>query len=397
MKEQPRMLQVQNLSNFILHKELILTSHGSPAPWLRIFHCRKKNTGAVCPRCAELATAGYDTRKVRLKDEPVRGKAVELIVTKKRFWCRKCKKPFTEPLPGVLPKRRTTQRYRRSLLWAAENFTDLEKVRNAYRCSYSFLYRVVYEQLELQRRMNQNYPWPRRIGIDEHGFRRQERFVTMIVDHDRKRLREVVAGKTSAGLAESLSGIPGRENVELVAMDMSDSYKSFVKNFFPNAKIVADKFHVLRLLNGHINRTRKEITGDVRKNPVRRLLLRNRRGLGYFERLALDRWLAEHQALKEIYLWKEELYSLYRCIGIRWATRKLQKMLDMMARSSLPEVQRLRRTLMRWRKEILNYFIYGLTNARTEGFNNVAKTVKKRSYGFRNFNNYRLRLLKACG
>lgn len=386
-----------NLSNFLLHKELNLTSHGSPAPWLRIFHCQMKKLGAVCPRCATFSQVGYDSRKVRVKDEPVRGKAVILIVTKRRLYCKKCKKPFTEPVPGVLPKRRTTQRYRRSILWAAENFTDLEKVKRAYRCSYSFLYRVVYEQLELKRKMNCNYPWPRRIGIDEHGFKKTERFVTMIVDQDNMRLREVVAGKTSASLEHALSSIPGRENVELVAMDMSDSYKSFVKGFFPNANIVADKFHVLRLLNGHINRHRKEITGDVRKNPVRKLLLRNRKNLNYFERRALDEWLSHHPDLNEIYLWKENLYSLYRCIGIRWATRKLQRMLDMMAKSHLPEIQRLRRTLLRWRKEILNYFVYRLTNARTEGFNNVAKTVKKRSYGFRNFKNYRLRLLNACG
>ncbi len=390
------MLQTQKLSNFLLPADVNLISSGSPASWLRIIHCQKRNNGAVCPRCAELATAGYDSRKVRLKDEPVRGKAIELIVKKRRFYCKKCKKPFTEPLPGVLPRRRTTQRYRRSLLWAAENFSDLEKVKRAYRCSYSFLYRVVYEQLELQRRMNQNYPWPRRIGIDEHGFKKSERFVTMIVDHDRKRLREVVAGKTAISLEQALSRIPGRENVKLVSLDMCDSFKSFVKGFFPNAKMVADKFHVLRLLNGSINRARKEITGDVRKNPVRKLLLRNRCSLEYFERLALDRWLDEHAELKEIYLWKEQLHSLYRCVGIRWATRKLQKMLDLMALSELPEIRRLRKTLLKWRAEILNYFVYRLTNARVEGFNNVAKTVKKRSYGFRNFNNYRLRLLNAC-
>jgi transposase len=384
------------LSNFLIHQELILENHAHPKPWLNIFYCRKTNKGAVCPKCATLARAGYDTRKVRVKDQPVRGNAIWLVVTKKRFYCKRCKKPFTEPLPGVLPKRRTTQRYRRAILWAAENFTDLKKVKKAYRCSHSFLYRVVYEQLELQRRAKVNYPWPRRIGIDEHGFKRSERFVTMIVDHDNKRLREVVSGKTGASLEYALSSIPGRENVELVSLDMSDCYKSFVKEFFPNAKMVADKFHVLRLLNGHINRRRKDITGDVRSNPVRKLLLRNRRNLNYFERLALDRWLDLHPDLKEIYLWKENLYSLYRCVGVRWATRKLQKMLDMMAKSKLPEIRRLRKTLMRWRHEILNYFIYGLTNARTEGFNNVAKTVKKRSYGFRNFQNYRLRLLSAC-
>ncbi|MBT3526362.1 MAG: ISL3 family transposase, partial [Bdellovibrionales bacterium] len=57
--------------------------------------------------------------------------------------------------------------------------------------------------------------------------------------------------------------------------------------------------------------------------------------------------------------------------------------------------QRLRKTLMKWRKEILNYFKTRITNARTEGYNNVAKSIIKRSYGFRNFNNYRLRVLNA--
>ncbi len=61
-----------------------------------------------------------------------------------------------------------------------------------------------------------------------------------------------------------------------------------------------------------------------------------------------------------------------------------------------PELQTLRRTLMRWRQEILEYFRTGLTNGRTEGFNNKAKLVKKRAYGYRSFRNYRLRLLNAC-
>ena len=61
-----------------------------------------------------------------------------------------------------------------------------------------------------------------------------------------------------------------------------------------------------------------------------------------------------------------------------------------------PSLQTFRRTLMRWRREILAYFGTGLTNGRTEGFNNKAKLVKKRAYGYRSFRNYRLRLLNAC-
>jgi transposase len=67
-----------------------------------------------------------------------------------------------------------------------------------------------------------------------------------------------------------------------------------------------------------------------------------------------------------------------------------------MARSALPEVQRLRTTLVRWRCEILAYFLCRLTNARTEGFNGKAKLVIRRAHGYKSFANYRLRLLNAC-
>jgi len=69
---------------------------------------------------------------------------------------------------------------------------------------------------------------------------------------------------------------------------------------------------------------------------------------------------------------------------------------ERMSRSTLPEIQTLRRTLLKWKEEILAYFYTRLTNGRTEGFNNKAKLVKRRAYGYRSFRNYRLRLLNAC-
>ena len=88
--------------------------------------------------------------------------------------------------------------------------------------------------------------------------------------------------------------------------------------------------------------------------------------------------------------------SLYRIRGRDRASQVLTTLTDQLAASPLPELQTFRRTLMRWRKEILAYFGTGLTNGRTEGFNNKAKLVKKRAYGYRSFRNYRLRLLNAC-
>lgn len=353
----------------------------------------------VCPRCAKPSTSLYDRRQVKVQDEPLRGVSVYLKIFKQRYFCKTCRKPFTESVPGIMPRRRTTQRYRRSLLWACENFSDLKSVRKAYRCSNSLLYGVIYEQLKVRLGQNLNYAWPRVVGIDEHFFRRSRgyrEFATVFVDYPNKRLREVVLSKNSVELTESLKHIDGRENVNHVIIDLCDPYKKFVKDFFPRAELIADKFHVLRLITPHINRRRKEITGDKRSNPVRKLLLRNQRNLEYFQKKALNLWLDENAIIKELYLWKEWLHRFYRIKGYHHAARILTRITDQMAHSTLPEIKTLRRTLMKWREEILNYFKTRLTNARTEGFNNVAKLVQKRAYGYRSFRNYRLRLLNAC-
>ena len=125
-------------------------------------------------------------------------------------------------------------------------------------------------------------------------------------------------------------------------------------------------------------------------------MLRKASRLEFFERSALHKWLEGNPELREVYLWKEKLHSFYNVRGYGRAKKAFIKMTDLMAKSELPEIKRLRKTLMRWRNEILNYFHFRLTNARTEGFNNVAKVIKRRGYGFRNFDNYRLRLLNAC-
>jgi len=338
----------------------------------------------------------HDRRWVQIKDAPLRGSGMYLRILKRRFRCPQCKKVFTEPVAGIRKGFKTTQRYRRGLKWACDNFTDLKRVQRAYNCSAGLVYKVFYEMLELKLREKSNQPWPATIGIDEHSWlkgRQGRSFVSMIVDYKAKRIFEVVEGKTALGLTEKLSHISGRENVKNVVLDLADPFKKFARENFPNALIIADHFHVVRLLNPAINKARTEITGDKRSNPVRRLLLMNSHKLEYFEKKALSEWLEHHPKVKELYSVKENLHRLYRTRGHDKAARALTALTDQMALSNLKEIKTLRRTLMSWRNEILNYFKTGLTNGRTEGFNNLAKLLQKRAFGFRSFTNYRLRLL----
>jgi transposase len=263
----------------------------------------KQSQLEVCPRCATPSTSTYDHRTVVVRDAPMRAFAVRLLVRKRRLSCRPCGRPFTEPVPGIIKGYRSTERYRRSLLWACENFSDLKGVRRAYHCSSGYVYKAFYKQLELEQRKRQ-YPWPKVIGLDEHFFRLRRgfrSFVSMVVDYSNRRLKELVEGRTIAELETQLAYIEGRENVRFVVLDLCDPYKSFAQRFFPNAQLVADKFHVLRLLTPHINRRRKLVTGDRRSALIRRLLLRSRFTLEPTARWAVDRWLADYPDLRELY------------------------------------------------------------------------------------------------
>jgi transposase len=360
---------------------------------------RKVPQVEYCPRCATPSTSGYDRRRVRLKDEPLRGMLIVLIVEKRRLRCIPCGKVFTEPLDWARKGFRHTERYGRAVMQACERYVDLKQVRRDFRCSAGWLYATLYRHLELERR-KRLYDWPAKVGIDEHFFRRGKDgfrdFVTVIVDQKNHRLMEVVEGRTVAELETALASIPGRENVRIVALDMSGPYRSFARRFFPNAVLVADKFHVLRLLSPAINRHRKAITGDERINPIRRLLLRNGRDLDPKSRWALRTWLADHPVLRELYEAKETLSGFYRVRSFEQAALILTALTDRLARSAVPELQTFRRTLMSWRTEVLAYFRTRATNGMTEGFNGKAKLVKRRAYGYRSFRNYRLRLLNAC-
>ena len=207
------------------------------------------------------------------------------------------------------------------------------------------LYPAYYKHLERKRLEKLNYPWPKIIGIDEHAFRKensgQTEFASMIVDYDHKRVREVVYGKTTAKLKDQLKEIPGRENVQYAVIDLCDPFKNFVREFLPNASLVADKFHVLRLLSPALLKKRYEIAGTRGDPRAKRLLLMSSHKLDYFSRLSIHRFLESHPEMHELYRWKERLHGFYRIRGYERAKAALTAMTDEMAQSALSEIKTL--------------------------------------------------------
>lgn len=366
-----------------------------------VWEVRKTSTDQVCIKCGSTQTVKAGKCTTTVREEPLRSNhTLWLKIHKHRIYCKDCKKTFAEPVPGVWPRRRTTQRFRKIVAQSCGRMSDLSTVSRHYNISHGFAYQVYYEQVEVKFREHRDrMKWPEVVGIDEHFFRRKKgatEFVTVFTDLKKKRIFEMAEGKNGLSLMEQIKEIPGKENVKVVVIDMSSAYRSFVKKFFPNAIIVADKFHVLRLPTPYIMKAGKEIHGHRQELSTRRQLLRSRIKLDYFLRVDIDHYLKKHPKLNELYRVKEKIFEFYRIKGFNRAKKAFDKLMDNLARSSLEEVQRLLRTFKRWKNEILRYFENGYTNGFTERVNGTGKLVQRRAFGYKNFRNYRLRTLSAC-
>lgn len=364
-------------------------------------HCIKKTKWEVCRKCPTKSYSVHDHRSVSIRDARLFNKNIRLIINKRRFRCPNCKSVFTETIDGIKIGYRTTEKYRSEILYNFLNFGTSKSVGKVLRCSNTLVTKNVNARLELELRKSKNTSWSKTVLIDEHAFSRDKKksrkdFVTSFVDNNRKCIREIAPGRNHDDLKKAIEHIPGKENVTYAVIDMTGTYKNFIEDYFPNAKIIVDKFHVIKLIHPAIRKYRKEVTGDKRNNPIRHLLLKNRKRLCPYQKRAVSRFCKENAKIKEVYWFKERITNFFNIKGYKQASRVLIKITDDMATSKIKEIKTLRKTLMKWSDEILRYFETGLTNARIEGFNRKCKLIQRKAYGFKSFENYRLRVLYAC-
>jgi len=193
-------------------------------------------------------------------------------------------------------------------------------------------------------------------------------------------------------IIETLSQQPlaVREQVEEVSMDMWGDFPKVVKEVFPNAVIVIDRFHVMKAVNDELNKIRKQVGMFERGSKF--LLLKNGEDLKEEETKNLEQILSYSTRLKKAYEWKEEFRAIYeQSLSIEEGKKKIKQWLCQ-AYTIYCEVIG---TIQSHLDGICNYFRNRTTNSAMEGMNNRIKLIKRQAYGFVNFQNFRERLL-AC-
>jgi len=243
------------------------------------------------------------------------------------------------------------------------------------------------------------------LGMDEKSFKRGQSYVTLLTDLDQSRVLDVVQERTSQAadqLWESLTP-EQKQTVEAVAVDMWEPFIRTAARQVPQADIVHDKFHVSKYLGEAVDKVRraehKELMaqGDETLKGTRQLWLYNPENFSPEQRV-------EFSALKDLHLkvaraWAaKELFSRfweYEQAG--WARRFFEDWFGWVSRSQLKPVVEVARMLKRHLDNLLTYLKHHITNAVTEGLNSKIQSLKSAARGFRNFRNYRIRILFFCG
>jgi transposase len=327
-----------------------------------------------------------------------------LLIQTYKFQCRDCGRYFNQRLPGVQPYQRSTEPFKDEV--AIKHHDGVSILKMSQRSSLGQATVSRYYKSYLQREFNEhkNASVPKVLGIDEKKFSKKLGYQTTLVNLQKHKVYDVTLGRTESNLGKYLQKLPDRNNCKVIVMDLSETYRNISKNYFPNAMIVADRFHVVRLVNHHFLKTWSQLDEVGRKN----------RGLMYMMRMHewsqmkeksrnnLNRYLAENPALKAVYDFKQELMKLIlsRVYNKSQARKLVPRFLDAiraLKMSKFRNLETLGYTLDAWKEEIVRMWRFSKTNSITEGLHRRMDEIQNRAYGMHNFNNYRIRVKAYCG
>jgi transposase len=377
-----------------------------------------------CPCCGAVATA-HGRRPVRVRDLPVGGRPTTLIWIKRLWRCRyeRCATRTWSETSLDVPARAslTTRAAREACRRVGPDGEAVAVVAADFGVGWGTVMRAVAEHGTPLVDDPARLEGVAALGVDETAYlaatsSHGTEFATGLVDLTRTggpaRLLDVVPGRSGAVLSSWLRGRDAgwRCGVAVAALDPFRGYASALRAQLPGAVRVLDAFHVVKLGFDAVDQVRRRVQQETLGHRgragdplygIRRVL---RRGHDHHSDLSWTRLLRgldlgdPRGEVAAAWIAAQDLRLLYRHRDPARAAAAFYRWLAFCADSNVPELQRLARTLDSWRDELLARFtVADVSNGPTEAINLLIKKVKRVGHGFRNFANYRLRLLLHCG
>ena len=356
-----------------------------------------------CPHCA--ATKLYKKGKYQRQVKHLRcfDKPCQLVIHTHRWFCCSCNRSFIPRLPGITKWRRSSEPFRKYVYHQHQDGICAKSIAlkqgigqaSVARIYAQFTHRKAAERLSLQ--------CPQVIGIDEHTLHKGQKFSTTICDLKNRRIFDIRPGRSNPELAEYFQQLQGRERVKMVCIDLSSPYRKLIRQYFPNARIVADRFHVVRIIYHHFMQVARAIAPQLKSHRGGLAAMRKRpENRTHRQNEILLKLFSQYPSLELIH---KQMHQLRRLMNHKTCNpdqcRRLAKVftqhIHKLKYSDIKPMETLAKTLQEWLEPIGCMWRFTKNNGITEGFHRKMKLIQRRAYGFRNFENYRMRVIAQCG
>jgi len=364
-----------------------------------------------CPRCGTRSHRLHQNHRYIVKDLPWGETFIFLEINRRQFKCKKCVKPFSEELEFVRKRRTYTKRLAKQIIQEVlEN--DIHSIAKKGLVTTEEIERMLKDASKefLKAKPSEL----KRLGIDEIALiKGKGNYCAVLIDLEKSKLIGMLKGRTQEEIREVLLGWGKEvlEQIEEVSIDLWKGYKNLVIELMPNAQVVADRFHVMAQINKEldtqrkrekkqaedlIKRTKSSEEKAVQEKALEGLkkskyvLLKNESDLNEEQKAKLVQVKGVSPTLKSMHELKEKIRQIFEQSN-NWLAGlfKLGIWLSE-AQKYFPDSQN---TIIRWLDEIIAYFDHKTTSGVVEGINNKLKLIKRSAYGFRNFENFRVRCL----
>ncbi len=354
----------------------------------------------VCPKCSRPTLLLVDIKPKVYRDLDLAGRNCYIEIDLRRFECKDCFCTFTESLSFTEPHRHYTSRFEHQIYeccqettanYAASKFGISDKTAGK-----------IYQRIAKRKQEQFTHLLPTQIiGIDEIAMHKGHKdFVVVITDITNKRVIDVLKDRKKAALATYMTGWSEefKKGIKFVAIDLWGPYRSVVESILPNAKSVADRFHVMQNINKALDNCRKQAKRESETQEIwegaKYVVLKNREDLTEEQEEILTKVLKASESLRVCYEFKESFRSIFNdSINREMASEKLSNWVLDILRQEITKYYEFVGTILNWEENILNYFDDWVSSGFVEGVNNKIKLIKRKAFGFMNFENFRIKII----
>ena len=368
---------------------------------MTLFHVEPSDKTVCCSACGSRNVIRRGSKERWFRSLPIGGRLTWIIADIPRVQCQDCDVVRQIKIGFADPRRTYTKAWARYALELTRVMT-IKDVANTLGVTWDVVkeIRKTYLQKHFSRPSLKDVT---HLAIDEICIGSGHRYLTIVIDWATGAVLFVGEGKSAEALVPFWKRLKrSRARIEAVAIDMSSAYILAVETHLPNAAIVFDHFHVVKLMNEKLTALRRDLhreatdllDKDVLKG-TRWLLLKNPENLNEEkdEPARLEEALRLNAPLATAYYLKEDLRQFWKQPSKTAAKRFIDSWYDRAMSTGIKQLMTMARTLASHAFGLLAYFDYPISTGPLEGINNKIKTLQRQSYGFRDNEYFKLSIL----